>query len=216
MVATLSGANRYPSAAYATMPAGAGAFGAVLTAASGTTNYDPEAARWGDYSWAVIDPSGKSVWLATEYVPPSSSQTPDGRRDWGTGCSRCRLAERAQRQARRRMTANIAFSLCAGAVSLAVVILAAVKGDWTVAAVYTALVLGFLARASYGRRDRSVREEPPDGPAEHAERRLKAARFRRRWIPRRTPGPGQVALARRSPNGTLRFRGIARAPGAVT
>jgi hypothetical protein len=24
------------------------------------------------------------VWLATEYVPPPSSQTVDGKRDWGT------------------------------------------------------------------------------------------------------------------------------------
>ena len=36
------------------------------------------------YSWAVMDPGGKSVWLATEYVPPKSSQTADGIRDWGT------------------------------------------------------------------------------------------------------------------------------------
>jgi hypothetical protein len=42
------------------------------------------AARWGDYSWAVLDPSGKSVWLATEYMPPKPSQTTDGLRNWGT------------------------------------------------------------------------------------------------------------------------------------
>jgi hypothetical protein len=42
------------------------------------------ATRWGDYSWAVMDPGGKSIWLATEYVPPKSSQTPDGLRNWGT------------------------------------------------------------------------------------------------------------------------------------
>lgn len=84
MVGTLTGAKRFPSASYATLTAGAGAFGPVAVAASGTTNYDPEAERWGDYSWAVIDPAGTSVWLATEYVPPKSSQTPDGLRDWGT------------------------------------------------------------------------------------------------------------------------------------
>jgi hypothetical protein len=31
-----------------------------------------------------MDPSGTSIWLATEYVPPKSSQTPDGLRNWGT------------------------------------------------------------------------------------------------------------------------------------
>ena len=53
-------------------------------AATGATDYDPTASRWGDYSWAVIDPSGKSIWLATEYIPPKSSQTPDGLKNWGT------------------------------------------------------------------------------------------------------------------------------------
>ncbi len=28
--------------------------------------------------------SGASVWMATEYVPPKPSQTPDGLRNWGT------------------------------------------------------------------------------------------------------------------------------------
>jgi hypothetical protein len=87
------------------------------------------------------------------------------------------------------VTANIAFSLAAAVVSLAIVVLAGLKGDWAVAAVYAALVLGFLARASFGRTARS--ESPPPGPEteedqssggpEHEpERRLKAARFRRR------------------------------------
>ena len=53
-------------------------------AADGTTNYDPAATRWGDYSWAVLDPSGNSVWMATEYMPPKASQTTDGLRNWGT------------------------------------------------------------------------------------------------------------------------------------
>ena len=33
-------------------------------------------------SWAVLDPAGTSVWLATEYVPPKSSRTTDGLRGW--------------------------------------------------------------------------------------------------------------------------------------
>jgi len=84
MVGTLSGASRFPSAAFTTLAPGTGAFGPVQVAANGSTNYDPSATRWGDYSWAVLDPSGSSIWMATEYVPPASSQTPDGHANWGT------------------------------------------------------------------------------------------------------------------------------------
>jgi hypothetical protein len=38
--------------------------------------------RWGDYSFAVTDPSGNGVWLATEYIPPPASQDPQD--NWGT------------------------------------------------------------------------------------------------------------------------------------
>jgi len=84
MVGTLSGSDLYPSAAYTTLAPGASAFGPVHVAAIGTTNYDPTGQRWGDYSWAVIDPSGTSFWLATEYIPPKSSQTTNGLLNWGT------------------------------------------------------------------------------------------------------------------------------------
>ena len=84
MVMTLSGATHFPSAAYAVMPTGGTAFGPVTVAAAGKGSYDPAATRWGDYSWAVLDPSGNSVWMATEYIPPKASQTPDGLRNWGT------------------------------------------------------------------------------------------------------------------------------------
>jgi hypothetical protein len=84
MVMTLSGASRFPSAAYAVMPSGATSFGPVTVAAAGRGSYDPAATRWGDYSWSVLDPSGNSVWMATEYVPPKPSQTPEGHRNWGT------------------------------------------------------------------------------------------------------------------------------------
>jgi hypothetical protein len=84
MVMTLTGPGRFPSAAYSVLTKGSTSFGPVTVAANGTTNYDPEATRWGDYSWAILDPSGTSVWMATEYVPPKSSQTTDGARDWGT------------------------------------------------------------------------------------------------------------------------------------
>jgi hypothetical protein len=84
MVGALSGSDLFPSAAFTTLTPGSDTFGPVQIAARGSTNYDPGSTRWGDYSWAVLDPSGKSVWLATEYVPPKSSQTPDGARNWGT------------------------------------------------------------------------------------------------------------------------------------
>jgi hypothetical protein len=84
MVVTASGKTRFPSAAFTTLAPAATSFGPVTIAAPGSTNYDPGAERWGDYSWAVTDPTGASAWLATEYVPPKSSQTTDGLRDWGT------------------------------------------------------------------------------------------------------------------------------------
>lgn len=83
MVFTLSGAGFFPSAAYAVMPAGQSAFGAVTIAAPGTGPYDPNATRWGDYSWAILDGQNK-VWMATEYIPPVASQTTDGKVNWGT------------------------------------------------------------------------------------------------------------------------------------
>ncbi len=77
------------------------------------------------------------------------------------------------------MTANIAFSLGAAVFSVAIVVLAGIKGDWWVVGVYGALAAGFLARARFGRR---ARDAHPDAPAEppHEERRLRSARFRRR------------------------------------
>jgi hypothetical protein len=53
-------------------------------AAAGTGPYDKKATRWGDYSFAVLDQHADAVWLATEYVPPKSSQTSTGARNWGT------------------------------------------------------------------------------------------------------------------------------------
>lgn len=84
MGGAVSGSDLFPSAAFTTLTPASNAFGPVQIAARGSTNYDPGSTRWGDYSWAVLDPSGNSVWLATEYVPPISSQTPDGIRNWGT------------------------------------------------------------------------------------------------------------------------------------
>jgi hypothetical protein len=84
VVFTLTSSKRFPSAAYATLKAGGSDFGGPVVAASGTGPYDPNATRWGDYSFAVPDDTSDSAWLATEYVPPKSSQTTNGRRNWGT------------------------------------------------------------------------------------------------------------------------------------
>jgi hypothetical protein len=84
MVFTLTGATSFPSAAYATLGSGASSFSAPAVAAAGTGPYSRTSTRWGDYSYATLDPSGNTVWLATEYIPPKPSQTPDGRQNWGT------------------------------------------------------------------------------------------------------------------------------------
>ena len=84
MVFTLTGANRYPSAAFASLTATGTNFGAPTVYGAGTGPYDPAATRWGDYSWAVLSPTSDAVWLATEYVPPVSSQTSTRQRNWGT------------------------------------------------------------------------------------------------------------------------------------
>ena len=84
MVFTLVGSSMYPSAAFATMNENGTAFGRPRVAAEGSGPYNATPQRWGDYSYAVLDPSLHSVWLATEYMPPKSSQTSTGRRPWGT------------------------------------------------------------------------------------------------------------------------------------
>jgi hypothetical protein len=84
MVFTLTGATRFPSAAYATLPATGSSFGSVKVTATGSGSYVSDSPRWGDYSFAVLSPTSDAVWLATEYVPPRSSQTSTRERNWGT------------------------------------------------------------------------------------------------------------------------------------
>ncbi len=84
MVFTFSGANFFPSAAYALLPEGSGSFGRIVVAAAGSGPYDPNATRWGDYSFAIADPSGDGIWMATEYIPPAARQTVDRLTNWGT------------------------------------------------------------------------------------------------------------------------------------
>ena len=81
---TLSGPTYYPSVAYTVMQSEESSFGVIRLVAAGTGPYDPTATRWGDYSAAVLDPDSNNIWMANEYVPPKSSQTKDGLRNWGT------------------------------------------------------------------------------------------------------------------------------------
>jgi hypothetical protein len=84
MVFTVTSRDIYPSAAYAARSTGQPRFSAPVIAAAGTGPYDKAATRWGDYSWAVLNPAADHFWLATEYIPPPSSQTTNGHRNWGT------------------------------------------------------------------------------------------------------------------------------------
>jgi hypothetical protein len=84
VVFTQTSATQFPSAAYATLKAGQSNFGPPVVAAAGTGPYDPNSTRWGDYSFAVPDHQSDSAWLATEYIPPKSSQTTTGASNWGT------------------------------------------------------------------------------------------------------------------------------------
>jgi hypothetical protein len=86
MVFTLTGANNYPSAAYAVLGQFGFNFGAPIIPAGGTQPYKPAPGfnRWGDYSYALLDTVSHTMWFATEYVPPKPSQTTNGQRNWGT------------------------------------------------------------------------------------------------------------------------------------
>jgi hypothetical protein len=49
-------------------------------AGTGTSSYSdtftctasPFLCRWGDYSWATLDPGTMNIWMGAEYVPPQS------------------------------------------------------------------------------------------------------------------------------------------------
>lgn len=74
IVFTLTSGSINPSAAYVFAGSGT-AFGGVKIAALGASPSTDGASRWGDYSFATLDPNGTDLWMATEYVP-SGFQNP--------------------------------------------------------------------------------------------------------------------------------------------
>lgn len=84
MVFTITSGTINPSAAFTTLGSNT-----ITTVAAGTgphlsfSDAPPyDTARWGDYSFAAIDPNGTGIWLATEYIPPAAFQDPYD--NWGT------------------------------------------------------------------------------------------------------------------------------------
>ena len=82
-VFTITSKHTNPSAAYTVLGSNR-----IITIAPGTSAHvsfsgpvfnEP---RWGDYSFAQVDPSGAGVWIATEYIPPAADQDPID--NWGT------------------------------------------------------------------------------------------------------------------------------------
>jgi hypothetical protein len=84
MVFTITSKTINPSAAYAVL-----GIGRIITVATGAgahlsfSDAPPfNSPRWGDYSFAQVDPSGIGVWMGTEYIPPAAHQDPID--NWGT------------------------------------------------------------------------------------------------------------------------------------
>jgi hypothetical protein len=83
MVFTITSATIDPSAAFATV--GSGRITTVATGAGPHVSFSDvlfNEARWGDYSFVALDPTGSGIWLATEYIPPAADQDPLD--NWGT------------------------------------------------------------------------------------------------------------------------------------
>jgi len=85
MVYTITSPTLNPSAAFSrARPAGNRDRGAWLRSALLVLRRAAvqPAPRWGDYSWAAPDPESSQIWMATEYIPPTSEW--DGFDNWGT------------------------------------------------------------------------------------------------------------------------------------
>ena len=89
MAFTITSPTINPSAAYVVRKSTDTTFGAVQTAALGSgphvsfSDFFFGRARWGDYSAEELDPNGKDIWSATEYIPPPPAGT-DTVDNWGT------------------------------------------------------------------------------------------------------------------------------------
>lgn len=88
IVFTATSPNLNPSAAYVVCKSDTRQFGEVSIAARGTKPHisnaetDQGNPHWGDYSAATLDPNGRDIWLATEYIPPLPNQ--NSLDNWGT------------------------------------------------------------------------------------------------------------------------------------
>ena len=83
LVFTITSGTIDPSAAFTTL--GSRKITTVAAGAGAHLSFSDfffDEARWGDYSFAQLDPSGRGVWLATEYIPPPAFQDPND--NWGT------------------------------------------------------------------------------------------------------------------------------------
>ena len=83
LVFTITSKTINPGAAFATL--GSRRITVVAPGAGPHLSFSDvlfDEARWGDYSFAQLDPSGHGIWLATEYIPPPAFQDPSD--NWGT------------------------------------------------------------------------------------------------------------------------------------
>jgi hypothetical protein len=83
MVFTITSRTINPSAAFTTL--GSNTVTVVAAGAGPHMSFSDalfKVARWGDYSFAALDPDGSGIWLATEYIPPTAFQDPID--NWGT------------------------------------------------------------------------------------------------------------------------------------
>jgi hypothetical protein len=82
---TITNTSLNPSAAFTVFPTSPQP--RITIAAQGVSPYNSFAFRWGDYSAAALDPGGRHIWMANEYIPPLADQVFFGTlpvANWGT------------------------------------------------------------------------------------------------------------------------------------
>jgi hypothetical protein len=75
---TITNPTLNPSAAFVRLSSS----NTIEIEATGVSPYSTFVFRWGDYSWAALDPAGVHIWMDNEYVPAVSDQAPIA--NWGT------------------------------------------------------------------------------------------------------------------------------------